>query len=90
MNEELFDRMEQLAGRFERMNFEEYIRYATDRRRFWRMNFWAGVARGVGTAVGFTILGAVVIVAFQHIMTMNIPVIGGFLAEVVKVVRERL
>ncbi len=89
LKDEWIDRLEQIAGRFERMRLEEYIRFVNNRRRYYAMNFWSGVARGLGTAVGFTVLGAVLVVILQHVVSRNIPVIGDFLAEVVKVVKSR-
>jgi hypothetical protein len=82
--------VDKFAATLERMQLEEYLRYIADPRRLIRVNFVSGVARGVGSAVGFTILGAIVVVIFRHLVIENIPVIGAFLAEVVRVVNERL
>ena len=89
LREQLADRLEQIAGRLERMHLEEYLRYITDKRRFLRVHFWSGVARGLGTAIGFTVLGAVVVVILQRLLTSNIPLIGDFLAEVARVVKSQ-
>lgn len=86
----LMRQVDRLLYSLERMQLEEYLRYVCDKRRLFRVNFWSGVARGLGSAVGFTVLGAVVIVILQQIVVENIPVIGGFLAEVVRIVQERL
>ena len=82
--------MERLLASMERMNFEEYLRYVDDRRRQFSVNFMAGVARGLGAAVGFSILGAMMIVILQRLVTANIPGIGGFLADVVRMVLDRI
>ena len=89
MKEALLDRLEQIAGQLERMRLEDYVRYVTNRRRYLTDNFWAGVARGLGTVVGLTLLGSVLIVILQRVVTSNIPLIGDFLADVVRVVRSR-
>lgn len=81
---------ERIIVSMERMNFEEYLRYVDDRRKQFRVNFWAGVARGLGTAVGFSILGALVVAILQRLVTANIPGIGGFLADVVRMVLDRI
>jgi len=74
----------------QRLGLAEYIRYMEDRRRwFWRY-FWSGVVRGLGMAVGFTILGAVLIMILQDLARHNLPVIGDFLAQIVSVVQKRL
>ena len=46
--------------------------------------------RGFGFAVGFSILGALLIVLLQRITVDNLPVIGEFLAEVIRVVERNL
>lgn len=83
-------RLRRQVERLEAMQLEQYMLYITDTRRFFRRNFMAGVARGLGGAVGFTILGAVVVVVLSRLTVGNIPVIGGFLAEIVDVVQKDL
>ena len=74
----------------ERLRLSEYVRYVDDRRRLFWTHFWGGVARGVGMAVGFTILGAVLVLVLQDLARHNLPVIGDFLAQIVAVVQRRL
>ena len=52
--------------------------------------FLLGLARGAGTAVGFSILGALVVMLLQNLAKKNLPLIGGFLAELARLVLERL
>lgn len=88
--EKTISQLERLLNNFERMELEEYLLYVNDRRRLFRNNLLIGMARGLGSAIGFTVLSAVVIVLLQHIVVENIPVIGDFLAEVVRIVQTRL
>ena len=46
--------------------------------------------RGVGFSFGFTVLGAALIVLLRHLITENIPLIGGFIAEVIHAIEERM
>lgn len=82
--------LSRIISSMERMHFEEYLRYVDDRPRQFKVNFIAGLARGLGAAVGFSILGAMVIAILRRLVTANIPVIGGFLADVVRMVIERI
>jgi len=82
--------VEKVFSSMERMHFEEYLRYIDDHKRQFRVNFLAGLARGLGAAVGFSILGAMIIAILQRIVTVNIPLIGGFLADVVRMVMDRI
>ena len=48
------------------------------------------MARGFGMAVGFTLLGAMLIYILQKIMILRLPLIGEFIAEIVNIVQQRL
>lgn len=70
--------------------FTEYVMYLQDRRRLLITNFLAGVMRGMGFAIGFSILGALVVVLVQHLALENLPGIGQFFAEVVRMVQVNM
>ena len=53
-------------------------------------HFAIGMARGLGSAVGFTLLGAILIMLLRRLVSGSVPVIGGFLAELARTVLERL
>ena len=74
----------------ERMHLPDYVRYLQDHRRFYRMHFLGGIVRGIGSAIGFTILGAALVWLLQALAQRNLPVIGDFLADIVSVVQRRL
>lgn len=48
------------------------------------VNFLAGIARGFGMAIGFTVLGAFVILILQQMEVLNLPIIGKFISELLK------
>ena len=74
----------------ERLRLADYVRYADDRRRMFWSNFWGGVAKGVGMAVGFTILGALLVLLLQDLARRNLPLIGDALAEIVRAVQRQM
>lgn len=74
----------------ERLRLADYVRYVDDRRRLVRTSFLSGVARGLGMAVGFTILGAMLVLALQDLARRNLPLISDFLAQIVGVVQTKL
>jgi hypothetical protein len=41
-------------------------------------------------AIGFTILGAVVLYMLRQAVLLNIPIIGNFITEIVKIVQENM
>ena len=88
--EALIRRFERWMNDLERLRLSEYLRYVNDRRRLFWTNFWGGVARGVGMAVGFTILGALLVLILQDLAQRNLPLIGDALAEIVAVVQRQM
>ncbi len=86
----LLGRLEACVTRLERLRLAEYIAYVNDRRRLLRNQFLSGLARGVGMAIGFTVLGAVLVVLLRRLAEQNLPLIGDFLAQIVTIVQRRL
>ncbi|MCR4420012.1 MAG: DUF5665 domain-containing protein [Clostridia bacterium] len=59
-------------------------------RRLIYVNFVAGLARGLGMAVGFTVLGALVLYILRLLVVLNLPGISSFIATIVRLVRQEL
>lgn len=45
------------------------------------INFLGGIARGLGIAIGFTVLGAIAVLILQRMEVLNLPFIGHFISE---------
>lgn len=82
----LEEKVQQLALAIEKMKIAEYTEYLNNTRRMLVTNFIAGLARGFGMAIGFTILAAVVIYVLQKLVILNLPLIGDAIAHIVKLV----
>ena len=52
-------------------------------KKFLFRNFLSGIIKGIGTGIGFTILTAIIIIILQRIETLNIPVIGKYISDIV-------
>lgn len=52
----------------------------------WR-NFTSGIAKGVGIGIGFSIVTAIIIIILQRIITLNIPVISQYIADIIEIVQ---
>jgi len=83
-------RLEHIASRLELMHLDAYLRYMHNWKRRLLMDFFSGVVRGIGFSVGFSILGALLIYLLRNIALANLPVIGRFLAELVRIVETNL
>lgn len=90
LEQKLIEKVQQLSISMEKMKLAEYVELLSKPKRLLWINFIAGIARGFGTAIGFTILGALVIILLRDLNVLRLPVIGGFIAEIVRIVQENL
>ena len=86
----LIRRLEKAAERMEMLHIDAYLRYIRNWRKRFLMDFLSGVVRGIGFSVGFSILGALLIYVLRNIALANLPLIGRFLAELVRIVETNL
>jgi len=82
--------IEKLMGTLQRMRLNEYVEHVQSRKRLIWDNLLYGMVRGVGFSFGFTVLGAAMIVLFKNVLSDNIPLIGGFIAEVIHEIEARM
>ncbi|MDD2211850.1 MAG: DUF5665 domain-containing protein [Clostridia bacterium] len=86
----LENKLEKLTLAIEKIKMVEYVEFLNNRRRMLYTNFLAGIARGLGMAIGFTILGALLIYLLRQVVLLNLPLIGDFIADIVQLVNESL
>lgn len=87
---ELNNNIKTLSGNIEKLRLGEYIEFLNKPYRVFYSNFMWGLSRGLGMAVGFTILGAIVLYTLKILVSLNLPLIGNFIADIVKIVQENL
>ena len=86
----LQEKIADLAVKMEKMKLAEYVQLLDRPWRLLYINCIAGLGRGVGIAVGFTILGAIVLYFLKYLVLLNLPWIGGFIAEIVQMVQLKV
>ena len=77
--EALKEKVEELSLNLERMKLAEYVELLNNPKRLLFINFISGLARGLGIAVGFTLLGALVLYILQRLVVLNLPVVSDFI-----------
>ncbi len=77
-----------LAVTLEKMRLAEYIAYLNSPGRLLWFNFLVGLLRGLGTALGAGLLAGVAYFLLKRIVVLNLPVIGGFIAELSRYVHQ--
>lgn len=88
--DEIMEKLEELSERIQRINVAEYIELVRSPRRMLFLNFISGLARGLGIAIGATVLGAIFLIVLLRIAQSNIPLIAEFVAKIIKIVESYL
>ncbi len=83
------NKMEEMLFHLEQLRLAEFLAYEKDWKRRLLMQFLGGIVRGLGTAVGFTLLGALVVWLLQGLAQRNLPLIGDFLAQLLALVEGK-
>ena len=80
--------IENLSNMLQEGNYLEWAYLFGNKKEIIKRNLLAGIARGVGIGIGVTIITAVLVILLQKIVTLNIPVIGEYIADIVEIVEK--
>lgn len=86
----LSDKLERLSIDMEKAQLKEYVNLM---HRPWQLiwkNFIAGLSRGVGIALGFTFFAATIVYLLQFLGALNLPIVGDYIADIVRIVQRQL
>lgn len=79
-----------ISDSLERSKIADYVNLMNRPWRLIYLNILGGIARGLGLAIGFTILGAFMIYILTRSFLLNLPVIGNFMGELVWIIQQYL
>jgi hypothetical protein len=83
-------KLDEISLSLEKLGIAEYVAMLNNPRRLFYINFWSGLVRGFGMAIGFTLLAALVIYVLQKLVILNAPLIGQFITDIVNIVQNNL
>jgi len=83
---EILEKLQDVSERMKKMTIAEHIEMVRSPKRMIIINFIAGLSRGLGFAIGATVLGAIMITVLVRIASSNIPIIAEFVARIIKIV----
>lgn len=81
-------KIDKLARKLETKAIAEYIDLKINAKELIWKNFVSGISKGIGIAIGFTILGAIAIYLLRKVVMLNLPVIGAFIREIMDIVEQ--
>jgi hypothetical protein len=87
---EINQKVKKVAKDMEHTTIADYIQLLNSPRKLIWTNFVAGLSRGVGLAIGFTIIASTIIYFLKILITFNLTFVGNFIADIVKHVQAQL
>lgn len=81
--------LERLVNRLEAMRIANYMEMLERPARLIFTNFVAGIARGLGIAIGASLVFALLLAFLKRLIMLNIPGIGGFIADILRFVEAK-
>lgn len=86
--EELNQKLDKLNYIFSKNNVIDLIEVLGNRKQLFLRNIFAGIGKGIGIGIGVTVITAILVMLLQKIVTLNIPVIGEYIADIVDIVEK--
>jgi hypothetical protein len=80
--------VDRIAKIVERMNLGDYIGLLQRPGRLLWLNFLAGLARGLGTILGATVLVSLIVWIAHHIIASHLPGVGNFFQEFLQLLQQ--
>lgn len=77
-----------LSETLQEWNISELNYILGSKKEIIKRNLLAGIFRGVGIGIGVTIITAILVMLLQKIVTLNIPIIGEYIADIVEIVER--
>jgi hypothetical protein len=81
--------LQRLVHHMEAMRIADYVEMLEKPARLILTNFIAGLAKGLGIALGATLILALTLEIMRRIILLNIPGIGNFVAEVIHIIESQ-
>lgn len=83
--EEKIDKLNEILSK---NNFLEFTEFLGNNKKIILKNFLAGISRGIGIGIGFSVLSAIIIYFLQRIVKLNIPIIGKYISDIAEIVEN--
>lgn len=83
-----YKKIDKLINILEKSNLQEFAFILGNKKEIIKRNLIAGIFRGIGIGIGVTIITSIFVVVLNKIVTLNIPIIGEYVSEIVEIVKN--
>ncbi len=77
-----------LNDTLQKNNIQELSYILGNKKEMIKRNLISGIFRGIGIGIGVTVITAILVFIMQRIVTLNIPVIGEYISDIVEIVEK--
>lgn len=84
----LEEKLDEVLEKFNQKSLNDFIEIIVSPKRLFLRSFVSGIAKGTGVAIGFSILGAILIYLLRYVVMLNLPVIGAFLKDIWEIMQN--
>ncbi len=86
--EKLMKNIDNLNNILTKNNLIDLSEILGNRKELLIRNLLSGMAKGIGIGIGFSILTAVLFIILRKIVSLNIPIIGEYITDIVEIVEN--
>ena len=88
MIEELNKKIDEITYVLSKNRVLDLVELLGDRKKLFVRNLWSGMVKGIGIGIGVTVITGILVVILQKIVTLNIPVIGEYISDIIDIVER--
>lgn len=88
MIEELNKKIDEINYVLSKNRVLDLVELLGDRKKLFVRNLWSGMVKGIGVGIGVTVITGILVVILQKIVTLNIPVIGEYISDIIDIVER--
>lgn len=81
-------KIDKINESLEKANIIEISYILGNKKEIFIRNLIAGISRGVGIGIGITIITAIIVYFLRKLITLNIPIIGDYISDIVDIVEK--
>ena len=85
----LINKIDKLNQKLLESNMLEISQLLGNRKKLLWTNLISGISRGVGIGIGVTIVTSIIVTILRKIVMLNIPVIGDYISDIIKIVQNK-
>lgn len=82
--------VETISKKMHAAHIADYVLLMNSPRKLFTRSIISGIGRGVGIAIGFTLITVTLLYFLRLLGALNLPIIGDYIADIVEIVQSQL